>query len=294
MNAPLPAPATALTGRRLPAIAQNDPAAISAAIADDGCAFIPGVLSPDLSAETCRQIDALSHLDGDGRNHDGKSIDHYKCVFNRDPFWLRFLDQPGIIDAVERLLGSNCHIIGMSAWRSPPGVRRQGIHADQIFLPISEDLLLSGQVVLPVFIMTLHFYLCDIDESLCPTWVIPGSHKAGRGPRPADPGQRAERQRQLTIANSQGGEEETWRGQTAFPVVCNAGDCMLFRSEIWHHGSANTSDRTRYLLQVHYAQRVIAQRFPPYIEFRHNPVVMAEANERQQRMMGKHTIGAYG
>ena len=70
---------------------------------------------------------------------------------------------------------------------------------------------------------------------------------------------------------------------------------MLFRSEIWHAGSANrTKDRTRYLLQVHYAQRGIAQRFPPYVKFRHNPVVMAAANERQQRMMGKHKISAYG
>ena len=55
-----------------------------------------------------------------------------------------------------------------------------------------------------------------------------------------------------------------------------------------------TPDRTRYMLQVHYAQRGIAQRFNPYLDFKHNPEVVAAANERQLRLLGKHSIGAYG
>ena len=34
----------------------------------------------------------------------------------------------------------------------------------------------------------------------------------------------------------------------------SAGDVVLFRSEVWHRGSANTSNEVRYLMQVHYAQ----------------------------------------
>jgi hypothetical protein len=268
--------------------ATTDSNGIADAIETEGCAFIPGALSPELSAETCRQIDALDFPPGDNRG-EGTGVDHHKCVFNRDPFWLQFIDQPGIVEGVEQLLGDQCHIIGMSAGRSPPGVGSDArkMHIAHIFIPLDGVRQGSGRLRLPVFLMTLHFYLVDIDLDLCPTWVIPGSHLSGRGPNrePIAHGHPG------TIT----GPEETWDGREQVPVLCAAGDAMLFRSEIWHRGSRNqTPDRTRYLLQVHYAQRGIAQRFPPYLEFRHNPAVIAAANERQLRMLGKHRIGAYG
>jgi hypothetical protein len=38
----------------------------------------------------------------------------------------------------------------------------------------------------------------------------------------------------------------------------------------------------------------MAQRFPPYFTFRHNPAVIAAATPRQRRMIGGHQISAYG
>lgn len=275
----------------LPPLQTTDVDGIVHAVEEDGAAFMPGAISPELAAETCRKIDELEHLECDNKS-DGQSIDHFKCVFNRDPYWLQFIDPPGVIDAVEKLMGSQCHIIGMSAWRSPPQLGEQptgpiGMHIDQIFVPMDEELLISGRVHLPVFIATMHYYLVDMTEDLCPTWIIPGSHKSGRAP--------GSKKIASGHSGTAGGEEHTWNGVEAKPVTCNAGDGMLFRSEVWHAGSKNrTLDRTRYLLQVHYAQRGIAQRFPPYIKFRHNPIVMEAATERQQRMMGKHQVSAYG
>lgn len=87
----------------------------------------------------------------------------------------------------------------------------------------------------------------------------------------------------------------SWNGVEAQPMLLKAGDGMLFRSEVWHSGSANrTKDRTRYLLQVHYSRRGIAHRFPPYLEFKYNQDVLDAASERQLRLLGKHNIGAYG
>jgi hypothetical protein len=265
-------------------IDQYDSDGLVKAIKDEGLAIIPNVLSKEKVHEICAMIDKtvekpLKH-DGIGN---GKDIDHLKCVFNRDPYWLEFLDYPGIIDAVETLMGKNSHIIGMSAWRSPPGSGGKGIHIDQIFTPMKEELLINNEVELPVFISTLHFYLNDMDIDLCPTWVIPGSHKSGRAPEKEDSHETEE------------GRMYTWNGKEEQPVLLNAGDAMLFRSEVWHGGSKNnTTDRTRYLLQVHYAQRGIAQRFPPYLEFKHNPKVLSKATDRQLRLLGKHQIGAYG
>jgi hypothetical protein len=281
----------------LRAVPRDDVDGIVRGIEQDGCAFIPGVLDRAAVADVRAHIDALEHLAYDNDLTKGAHIDHYKCVFNRDPYWLQFIDQAGIIDAVERMMGPDCHIIGMSAWRTPPGganvdrskpVDRAGnLHADQIFIPLDEELLASGRVKLPWFLGTLHYYLSDIDIDLCPTWVLPGSHLAGRGPttKPLPAGHHG------TIQ----GDERSWNGREQVPVLCNAGDCLLFRSEVWHRGSQNrTHDRWRYMLQVHYGQRGMAQRFPPYIDWRYNPAVVAAANPRQARLIGKHNVSAYG
>jgi ectoine hydroxylase-related dioxygenase (phytanoyl-CoA dioxygenase family) len=91
------------------------------------------------------------------------------------------------------------------------------------------------------------------------------------------------------------GFETDWRGQAPVPVLCSAGDGMLFRSEAWHSGSHNrTADRSRYLLQVHYGTRAVATRFATHLDFRHNPAVLAAANPRQQRLLGDHQPTAYG
>ena len=72
-----------------------------------------------------------------------------------------------------------------------------------------------------------------------------------------------------------------------------AGDVLFFRSELWHSGSRNASDQTRYLLQVHYAHRFISQKFSPW-PWQYNPEILAIANERQLRLLGKHPESNYG
>jgi len=69
---------------------------------------------------------------------------------------------------------------------------------------------------------------------------------------------------------------------------------VVFRSEVWHRGTANTSDETRYLLQVHYAMRMITQKFPPYLNrFQFDDSILAQATPRQRRLLGEHGGGAY-
>ncbi|MEG4573639.1 phytanoyl-CoA dioxygenase family protein [Microcoleus sp. N3A4] len=55
-----------------------------------------------------------------------------------------------------------------------------------------------------------------------------------------------------------------WNGNSPEPILCKAGDVLFFRSELWHSGGKNTTvDRSRYMLQVHYSHRDIAQKFSP-------------------------------
>jgi hypothetical protein len=130
----------------------------------------------------------------------------------------------------------------------------------------------SGVEQKPLATIKVSFYLDDLDEEIGPTRFIPGSHRAGRRP--------------------DGGE--SWQGREEQSILCNAGDVVIFRSEVWHRGSANHSDRVRHLLQVSYSQRGIAQRFPPYLNrFRFDPEILAMASGRQRRLLGDHPRGSY-
>ena len=121
------------------------------------------------------------------------------------------------------------------------------------------------RVRLPIFITTAHFYLDDLTEELGPTNFVPGSHLSGRRPN----------------------HDTTWKGEGEKSIMCDAGDVVIFRSEVWHRGTANTSGRTRYLLQVHCARRMITQKFPPYLNrFQFDPEILEKAIDRQLRLLG--------
>ena len=123
-----------------------------------------------------------------------------------------------------------------------------------------------------IFATTAMFYLDDVTEELGPTKIIPGSHKAGRVPD----------------------GDTTWNGQEPQSILCNAGDVVTFRSEIWHRGSRSTSSDNRYLLQVFYSNRMVTQKFPPYPHgFRLNKEILAQATPRQLRLLGSHDGGVY-
>jgi hypothetical protein len=48
------------------------------------------------------------------------------------------------------------------------------------------------------------------------------------------------------------------------------------------------------MLQVHYAKRMITQKFPPYLNrFRFDPELLACCTSRQLRLLGDHTQGSY-
>ncbi len=244
---------------------------LAEAVERDGFAYMPSVLDAD---EVSELRDHIAALEPNPEAFDRRTdIDkHIKTAFNRDPYFVRFLDMEPSASLAERLMGEDCHVIGMSAWTTGPNRPDQNLHVDYLPLEISEDLLINGTVKMPVFIATAHYYLDDLYEDLGPTKFIPGSHFAGRKPTP---------------------EDRTWRGAKEKSLMCKAGDCVLFRSEVWHRGSANTSGQTRYLLQVHYAQRMITQKFPPYLRFRFDEAILAIANQRQRRFLGDHKHANY-
>ena len=132
------------------------------------------------------------------------------------------------------------------------------------------------RVRLPIFITTAHVYLDDITDEIGPTVIVPGSHRSGRAPDLAqDASCRNDRSRANAGAAAPSQPELEWNGVGEHSPLCKAGDCLFFRCELWHRGAANRSDRIRHTFMIHYAHRMIAQKFPPYLKFRFDPEIVA-------------------
>ncbi len=239
------------------------------ALEEQGYVLLPRVLEPLRIALLRCAIDDLQPIHWDYQG----LLEHYKCVFNRNPLWLPFLDLPPLIELAEATLGRDCHVIGQTAWRSHPGYAGTALHLDHLPMELPAWLSERGDFSPPAQILTAQLYLSDIDHSIGPTWVVPGSHRAGRAPQPG---------------------EDNWRGHDAHAVLCQAGDALVLRSDVWHSGGANCSAaRARDMLQVHYGRRMVAQKFSPYLDWRFNPQVLEEATPRQRRLLGDHEEAEY-
>ena len=242
----------------------------------DGYVYVPGFLNADEIAELRKMAHQLEPIaENFDINMSPEKDGHLqKCInaaFNRDPLFLKYLDKPGMIELAEAVHGSDCHIVSMHTWLVGPGRPDQQLHADWQPYTLPADILADPRVRMPIFITTAHVYLDDMTEELGPTKLIPGSHRAGREPK----------------------GETTWNGAKERSFLGKAGDCIFFRSEIWHRGSANRSDKIRHTFMVHYANRMITQKFPPYLDFQYNPAVIAAATPRQRRLLGGHGRGNY-
>ncbi|HHZ89573.1 TPA: dioxygenase [Candidatus Poribacteria bacterium] len=264
--------------KALPLVAYSDLESQLEALERDGYAYFPSVINTEEIAELRAVMDRLEALEESFDRHSfpqngsgflNKIINN---SFNRDPLFLQYLDKPQLIDVLEAVHGSDCHIIGMQSWLTGPGRPDQRLHTDWLPISLPEDVATNPRVKIPIFITTAHCYLNDMSQELGPTNFVTGSHRSGRSP----------------------GDETEWQGGEEMSILCNAGDVVVFRSEVWHRGTANTSDETRYLLQVHYALRMITQKFPPYLNrFQFDDSILAQATPRQRRLLGEHTGGAY-
>ena len=261
----------------LPLIAQADLENQVRALEEDGYLYIPNAIDADAIKTLRASMDRLEarpeSFDRNQTAEDGGFINkHINNAFNRDPLFLQYVDHAAIIAVAEATHGDDCHIIGMTAWMTGPGRPDQSLHTDWLPLSLPADILADPRVKVPIFITTAHFYLDDLYEELGPTNFVPGSHFSGRSPD----------------------GETTWKEIGEQSIMCHAGDVVIFRSEVWHRGTANTSDQTRYLLQVHYAKRMIAQKFPPYLNnFQFAPDILARATPRQLRLLGDHVGSNY-
>lgn len=188
---------------------------------DDVASFVINgylVVKPELPAgfngEVYADLEALPSNPGDG-------------IYDAVPKLQRVYESPEMVGALTSLLGPDyamfphrhCH-------RNSPGTPSQQIHQDNL-----NDLRIAdGQVRAPdkVELVLAMYYPQDVASNMGPTVLLPGTHMLKALP---------------DRMSSQGnfGQQHT--------ATVEAGSVVLLHYDIWHAGSANTSQTVRYMLK---------------------------------------------
>jgi hypothetical protein len=245
----------------------------------DGAALVPGVLAPQECAALRQKTDEIfDDMEKREASHHGISFVISNPLLHDRAFADLFMREP-ILSLVEEILGPECRFCGQSVIRNQPGEAVTLWHVDdcnKLDFPLPEDVPRhDARVRMPVFWLSVQIPLTDIDSMEDgPTQIVPGSHYSGRLP------------------NSQ--EHPEFEGRGPEPIFCKAGDIYLFNHQVWHQGSPNRSERTRYLLQLQYAcGGTRAFRFQGLSPSPEVDRVLSGADERMLRVLGR-TAPTYG
>lgn len=213
------------------------------------------------------------------------------AMMTRGPRFEAMIDQEPVASLCEELLTfergdktlaetaadrTSCHIINMTAMVNDPGDPGQHWHIDDfLLLPRPLGVPWDPRIPFPVFIITAMYYLNDVPLERAPTELVPGSQSSGRKPEPF-------------------AERPEYEGRGPEAIVCKAGDCLIFNSQVWHHARPNRSQEPRVVLQVHYAARFIAQRYWPFPMARFPAEFLERLTPRRQALFGMHPcMGQY-
>src|SRR5262245_87725 len=223
----------------------DDAPAASRQLETDGWTRLEGVIAPGEIDILISEIDAVFAATTPERSRTDKDEFRYEML-NRSAACQAVVGHPRILEAIEPLIGEDCHLIANTAWRNPPEFTGGPWHCDAgPHVPRPEDVPWDDRIPYPVFAVAAHIMLWDCDEADGPTAVVPGSHRSGR----------------LAPFDRMQDPDLTYDGRPPVHLVCEAGDVCLFVSDAWHRGTpAQPGGRGRYFLQAHYGRRDIAQR----------------------------------
>lgn len=266
---------------------QSDP--LARALEADGHAFLRGAF-PLATIEALRAevSEVFATVPPDRRDNclepDRGAMFRYQ-MFNRSARCQAILGRREILDAIEPVLGDDCHVVACTAWRNPPDPGHapcgQEWHVDggpHVVRP--EGVPWPDAIPYPIFMVAVHVYLEPVRPEDGPTAVLPGSHRSGRLPPRA-------RRWDLDL---------TYEGASGLAHLAEPGDVSFFVSDSWHRRLPPQEDGTgRFFLQLNYGRREIAQRILPCEE--HSPAGDAARSRartlRERQLIGVHEQGFY-
>jgi ectoine hydroxylase-related dioxygenase (phytanoyl-CoA dioxygenase family) len=212
----------------------------------EGCVLVPGVLDPGEVAALRAKTDFFVTNPDTPDRHRSFAGDTFVLRFCHlaDPLFAELVAREAIVSLAAAVLDSGAAFNAMNVIRNEPGQSISRWHVDdRVEFPLPPEVpRFDARVRMPIFWLTVQIALSDIDSlPHGPTQFVPGSHYSGRYPPDS--------------------ESPEFEGRGPKSILCKAGDVYLFNHQCWHRGAPNVSDRTRYLMQIQYAQRWADRRF---------------------------------
>jgi len=162
---------------------RSEPApAASMQLERDGYAVLRGVLDAATVAVLRDEVAQIFAEHAPDRAHDtGGEFRH--AMINRSALSQKAVASPAILEAIEPLLGEDCHVIANTAWRNLPGRPAGRWHIDAgPHVPRAPGVAWPDEIPYPVFAIGMHLFLEDCPREAGPTAVVPGSHRSGSTP----------------------------------------------------------------------------------------------------------------
>lgn len=195
--------------------------------AEDGYVIFRGVLDPDLLAEANRHVDWLLTRHPDLRPEE---LGH--DLARTDPFWIRLVSDPRLVDIGEIFLGPDIALFATHYICKPPfSGRRVGWHQDGAFWPLD-----------PMEAVTLWVAITGSTPVNGCLRVVPGSHRTELS------GMRESAGDNVLSAEMAVEVDES----SAVDLVLAPGDVSVHDPAIHHGSEPNTSDRWRRGLTIRY------------------------------------------
>jgi len=259
---------------------RSEPApAASMQLERDGYAVLRGVLDAATVAVLRDEVAQIFAEHAPDRAHDtGGEFRH--AMINRSALSQKAVASPAILEAIEPLLGEDCHVIANTAWRNLPGRPAGRWHIDAgPHVPRAPGVAWPDEIPYPVFAIGMHLFLEDCPREAGPTAVVPGSHRSGSTPP----------------WRQEGDPDPIYEGRGPELLIAQAGDATLFVSDVWHQGTAAQPGWGRFFLQAHYARRDIAQRLLMTSEMSQVSAEAAAraATPRERTLIGLHEAFFY-
>lgn len=146
----------------------------------------------------------------------------------------RLVQNPMLMTLIDASLGRGAVIASFSAIKRGPGGGTIPLHTDYAHVPEPyPDFAMTGVGV---------WALEDWTEASGPTWIIPGSHKMRRGPKPGE--------------GQNGG----------VPVTMPKGSVVFFTQGVWHWQGDRTEPGDRVTLQAHFNRGILRSLEPKRID----------------------------
>lgn len=220
----------------------------------EGYALIRNVLSEEERTQVIELTEAhLNASDTDNKHSsEASSITVVREKAKTESFFAELRERPDILELARAVLGPKIAHCGHSIIKCAKGQGHKQWHIDDTLEHPRPESTTWEDVGLPmpVLWMSIQFAITDItSEENGPTQIVPRSHFSGLLPE------------QDHVKEPDEINPPQYRGQGPVPILCNAGDAYLFNHQIWHRGSINQSDRTRYLMQQQYCQAWLNGRF---------------------------------